>query len=91
MEWIVLMDGETEGWVIESLSIQYLRDISYQSLKISSMAATNHLQTIRKGRHHGHCVFHCVSEGSPGLLTSTWSIDLSLNITNMCILSLEHS
>ena len=92
MEWIVLMDGETEGWVIESLSIQYLRDISYQSLKISSMAATNHLQTIRKERYPGHCVFHCVSEGSPDLLTSTWPIDLSLLITNICIvLSLEYS
>lgn len=85
------MDGETRGWVIESLNIQYLRDISYQSLKISSMAATNHLQTIRKGRYHGHCVFDCVSEGSPDLLTSTWSIDLSLSITNMCILRLEYS
>ena len=92
MKWIVLMDDETEGWIVGPLSIQYLRGISYQSLESPSMAATNHLQIIRKGRYHGHCVFHCVSEGSPDLLTSTWPIDLSLLITNICIvLSLEYS
>ena len=91
MKWIVLMDDETEGWIVGPLSIQYLRGISYQSLESPSMAATNHLQIIRKGRYHGHCVFHCVSEGSPDLLTSTWSIDLSLTITNMCILNTKSS
>ena len=91
MKWIVLMDDETEGWIVGPLNIQYLRGISYQSLEIPSMAATNHLQIIRKGRYHGHCVFHCVSEGSPDLLTSTWPIDLSLLITNICILSLGYS
>ena len=86
------MDNETEGRITGPLNIQYPRGTSYPSLQSSSMAATNHLQTIRKERYPGHCVFHCVSEGSPDLLTSTWPIDLSLLITNICIvLSLEYS